>query len=515
MSSEVSVIGAIFAPVTAIAGAGVAVAKAIVGLGKATGDCAKIMAKDRRLEEAIRDKYKESCIKEESPDKRAEYIEKVIESFSESTLISKKRARELIMSVSEDKRVETAFKLLELEAKYKMALENLGTLTELSERLGIESDDIIGMLEAFTSVKDESSEKHLEEKLKELSEAILKRIDENKALIEEKIRERVIEAEAVEVKRTEENLFEAVFGGDIAAVLDNPPKEGELRELIDEKNISEYRIRAYAAITILKGMEGFEKYSEEIVPLYVSIEELSEREDLSLEDYKYLVGIKLESLDAILSRLESEEQYKRKMRFTELLALTNAYRKELGMKEVTLAYEDTDEQLKALEESTKEIEEKYIRTTRAKRLLLDLKLRYTEKRYRHITGADKVIEKDGDVRHLSYYITPDGKNILCISVNEKGILDEKVVGVKIAGLADDASSVLSAQETFCKHSKEILDELFSDDDVKTIIDDPALEYAESVDFTGILPADIIEEIKAKKEGKDKRRLVTGKERTIK
>lgn len=504
MSSEVSVVGTIFSPVTAVVGVGVAIAEAAAGTAKTISETAKLIAADKRIEEAIREKYKETCIKEESPDKRAEYIERVIEAFSESALISKERARSLIMSAPERKRVEVAFKLLDLEARYKMVIENLGKLTDLAERLDIDSVDIIEMLGAFKDDAESLSADKLEERLGALSEAILARIEENKSLIEEKIRERVIEAEAVEFKRTEESLFGAIFRGDIADILDNPPEAGELRDLIDEKSISEYRIRAYAVISVLKGMEGFEKYAEEILALYSSIEELSERDDMSLEDYKYQVGLKQKSLDAILARLEGEEEYKRKMRFTELVAVSNVYRKELGLEEIEVPYENSEEQIRTLEEEKATLEERYIGAAKSKRLLADLKIRYTERLYRHIASADRVVEKDGDVRHISYYITPDGRNILCISVNEKGILHEEVVGVKIDGVSEDPASVLAAQETFCKHSKEIIASLFEGDEVKTIIDEPSLEYAISKDFTGVVPAEIIEQIRENKEGKKKK-----------
>ena len=307
-------------------------------------------------------------------------------------------------------------------------------------------------------------------------------------------------ASFINVDDVKEKMFISVFNNEIANLLNNPTTE-DVKELVNEKNTLDLLIKIYNAGYTMSESPIFDKYSNKVLSLWGSSINLSERKDLSLDDYNYEVNLKLDSLKYIEKEMNKQlqKEYQSRKRFNEIIAINNNYRKLLNLDPSKKVFnnENYAEDIKYLQKENEELLQEYKKKYLAQYITTELKAKYTKANYKYIP-TNSTISTNKHTIIKSYFITPDGKNVLCLNVNDKGNISEEVVGMKVFGLRDDVKSIYEAQKNCCSHTKKILDDLFKKLDV-----DPKVERYEpdinktvfSRDFTNILPDNAINEIK--------------------
>ena len=511
VAESVGVVSAV-AAATVVATAAIGSAAAIVatfelakGIGKSLVESVRIVAEGAALRKDLLKKYKESIHESLDEKNLLELKENIISYFSKiGTLYTEKEARDMLDKIPDLKdQIEKGYELLEIEARHSELKENMKTLDELADKLGIDIDEEI---KDYASLKEGGVE-HVKEKIELLSKKIEEKIEKCQKAFEEELKKLKFEPKYIKVEDVEEKLIASVLDTRLSDMLANP-KDEETIKLATRKKALDKLVEINNTCYTMMNDPIFEKYASRIFDLWNSCINLANDESLNDEDFAYGINVRLEALQSL--RSEMNEDMKKKLdlhvRFNELLNATNNMRALLGLppRDIIFNPKTANDDIALLESEIKELIEQYNKEQLSAHISLELKKKYTRLSYRHIPDADKVEHKGKHTIRKSYYVTPDGKNVLCVNVNENGVISEEVVGVKIYGLEDDKMSILEAQKTFCKDNKKVLSELFSelgDEDPTVINHEPDLKDAVAIDLSDVLPKEEIETIGNNRRGK--------------
>ena len=487
-------------PLLAVGGSVIAVGaligmagSSIAGLGESIGEMAQIVNKERQISRELSNRYRALCQTAElaSCNEQA-HLDRITQSFTDATVINNARARDIISGAKNP--MEAAFTLIDIQATYSMLESNYASLAHACEELNLDCSQIEKEYRNLLDKANSLSVDKLESTVNRINQLIEEKMNSYHDIIEKAIREKKFESNFFQVVQEKPQLFEAMFSHEISEFLNNPPQnDEELLELIGEKRLNEIRLKLYEISMVLKDAQGFEEYSDQIIRLIGSSEKLAQRKNMPLVDFENEINLKLKSLKLITKKLEDIDSYNRQKHFLETLNMLNYYRQLLYLDPVERVFTGENDEIFVLEKELEETKSKYESEALAKHVSAQLKLRYTKLNYRHIP-ADKTVKTSKTTLYKSYFVTPDQKNILCITVNENGQVFERVAGVKIQGLADDKRDILNAQHKFCQDSRRVLSDTFTKD-VKVTLDDPDLKYALAEDFSGIIPQNEINRIR--------------------
>lgn len=494
----VAVVGvaAVATSLFAVGGTLATVGKLAIGIGKGVAEIGSIALEERRVYKEIKDSYRKLCQNNIGVVNKKEHISKIVSVFSDSTVITQERASQLINQSDVSKGLDDAYKLLAIQSTFTNIIDNFATLNDISEKLEIDCTYEISAYRYLLTNANTMSLDSLQKTTDDVNAVIMNKLIALRPQIEKAISERTYEAEFYQVKEVPEDLFEVVFNSEIAELLQNPPDDNEeLKELVRQKLILDSRLRAYETVAVLKDMYGFEDKADSIIRLLGSIEKLSDDESVTEGDYEYEVDLKLMALDEVQNTLKKEEKYQRRYRFMQLLAEANRYRELLNLPPEHVDFDGTVKMLESMEKEYESVKSRYERNMWAKSMSAKMRIKYSKMNYRHISSADTVTTVGNNTLHKSYFVTPDKKNMLCITVNENGKLFERVVGVKVLGLPEDRKGVYDAQVKFCQDSKAALKEIKECGDYKINLDEPDMKYADTEDFSAIIPQSVLNSIR--------------------
>lgn len=460
-----------------------------------TKDLIKIHNDEKEFEKKLTNKIKELSL--DNDNDITTYIDKIKKYVVKSGLINNENFDKNLNRKNKKDQLNVAYDLFDLVSKYNCLKENIYSLNDIASFLNIDINEILSEYELLHDINNTCE---ISKKMDELNDKINNLISQYKNEIEEGLKNKKFVANFINVNDVKEKLFINVFNNEITNLLNNPTTE-DVKELVNEKNTLDLLIKIYNAGNTMSENPIFDKYSNKVLSLWGSSINLSERKDLSLDDYNYEVNLKLDSLKYIEKEMNKQlqKEYQSRKRFNEIIAINNNYRKLLNLDPSKKVFNNENyvEDIKYLQKENEELLQEYKKKYLAQYITTELKAKYAKANYKYIP-TNSTVNTNKHTIIKSYFITPDGKNVLCLNVNDKGNISEEVVGMKVFGLRDDVKSIYEAQKNCCSHTKKILDDLFKKLDV-----DPKVERYEpdinktvfSRDFTNILPDNAINEIK--------------------
>ena len=507
VAAGVAVAGAALA--IGVAGAATAVvavgeAAATIGLGlyqggKSVAQAIKISAEERKLEKQLAEQLKNFTIKSVDKENLQEAKNSVIQTITQNPGLFSVDEVKSIMEKESDlkKQIEIGIKYIELNAKYEVLKENLYSINEAAGEIDV---NLTEEFKEFNSIKGKSLA-NASKAIDELSTKLENVYRACKEQFERELSNKTFKAQFIKIEDPTDKIIINTFKNRIDEML----KEVEIPEvarIINQKKTLQLLVDIYETCFVMAESPVFEKYAEQIQTLWSKAIKLTERTDISDKDYDYQIDLIASSLSKINAQMEkdSEGELKKRERFIKLLEENNKYRTILYLKPVQRPFDINtyDKDIKWLIEDNEKLLDKIRRQHAAKNMIGEFKRKYISYGYRYISQASVVKESKNYTVYKNYFITPDGKNILSMNVNDAGVISVEVYGVKVDGLADDAQSLYDSQVKFAAHMKEIMNNMSEEQKINlklTESHEPDLKntmFFES--FKNVLPAQAINEI---------------------
>ena len=504
----IAVIGAI--PViggAAVVGAAVRGAAAVID---SAIDSTKILIKEKKYEKKLLNQFM-NILNESQDEKQLQMTRNTMFEYLQKSELFDKNVMNSIFDSNKSiiNQIQDGLECLELENKYKIISENLLSLNKNSELYDINIDDIL--LE-YNMIQEEKNLSTISKKMVEINKKIFERNQQIKEVYEKTLKEKKFTPNFISFDDVEEKLLLGIFNKEISQMLEQ--NTDDTLALVSEKKTIDLLISVYEVCSIMANNPLFEDYSNKIISLWSSCILLTENDSISPRDYEYEIDLKIKSLNEIKKSMDGKmkEIYEANRRFNQLLIENNKFRKLLYLNpsKKVFNYDTYIEDSKFMMQETEMLIEEYKRFKLANYISMELKRRYIHENYKFIPTNNDVVTENHFIKK-SYFITPDGQNVLCLNVNEKGHISEEVCGMKIFGLSDDARSIYEAQTTCCTHTKKILDSFFEQINYEGIVTAVEPDINNTIftrNFTGIFPESVIHSVKnarLKRAQKEKRK----------
>lgn len=492
--------------VAAVGIAAIGVAAGAVGYGiikgfQTAGECIQIVKREKEYERNLVATIKK-LTSESNDDKNLEKMVDRTKDFFErsNTFFSASNASKMLdqkRTISE--KVSFCYELLEIESKYSTLEKKMAALDELAEKTGSDINEFLTLFNNICTNDPAIARQQIEELTSQVNEEIDKLYEAH----EEELKNMRFEARFIEVENVEEKTIIAVFNEEIKNLLEAQEGNEKIKELLQEKDALEMLFQVNRAAETILSNKSFADYSEKILTLWGDCLTLSNNRTMTKDDYRYEIDLKLQSLVEIEKLMNRHNnQYGYKKAYGVYADINSELRRLLNLDPIKYKDEDIDEEdLKKITKDNKCLADEYKKKHIANHISLELKKRYAAQNYQFIQ-TNTSTGSTGMIIQKSYFITPDEKNILCVNVNEKGKINQEVVGVKIYGLQDDKQSIFNAQKAFCPLGKKVLKELGVDNEQISTIEPDINATALAKDFSGKIPQWAINKVKQKREKKN-------------
>ena len=273
---------------------GVMIAPAVIDKTKkvvsASKEFIKIHNDEKQFEKKLTNKIKELSLDNDSD--ITIYIDKIKKYVVNSGLINNENFEKSLNGKNKKDQLNTAYELFDLISIYNCLKNNIYSLNDIVSSLNVDINEILNEYELLHDINNICE---ISKKLDELNDKINNLISQYKNEIEEGLKDKKFVANFINVDDVKEKMFISVFNSEIANLLNNPTTE-DVKELVNEKNTLDLLIKIYNAGYTMSESPIFDKYSNKVLSLWGSSINLSERKDLSLDDYNYEVNLKLDSL---------------------------------------------------------------------------------------------------------------------------------------------------------------------------------------------------------------------------
>ena len=397
----------------------------------------------------------------------------------------------------EDKK-ELVNRILSLNSKLIMLEKNNSKLEKMVEKTLFNINDLVYEIQNISKLKIIDIDE-LEKNINELNEKVLSEISATKKFKEENLKYKEFTNHFLNIQEEPDNLLLSIFNNEIAYMLEHPNNTAEEMDLSKRKKLIDLKTKMLVMIQNMHNSPEFRSKADKIIKLYGSTLSLLDRNDLSFEDFNYIIDLKYQNLENILSEMNKKEKelYEVINGINNLVSIDNAYRKELGMDMFDLnSYPINSDTAKVLNTDIANLKKNYQKKVKVKIISKKIKEKYSKFNYEHIP-ADKVITTKFTTMYKSYYLTPDKTHILIVNINEEGNINEMVVGVKTFGLSEDAKSIFEAQTNFCEHSKSVIKQLKKElnaDNMNIDIVKPDINKVYVEDLEGVIPKEFLDRI---------------------
>ena len=284
-----------------------------------TKDLIKIHNDEKQFENKLTNKIKELSLDNDSD--ITIYIDKIKNYVVNSGLINNENFEKSLNGKNKKDQLNMAYDLFDLVSKYNCLKNNIYSLNDIASSLNVDINEILNDYELLHDINNICE---ISKKLDELNNKINNLISQYKNEIEEGLKNKKFVANFINVDDVKEKMFISVFNNEIANLLNNPTTE-DVKELVNEKNTLDLLIKIYNAGNTMSENPIFDEYSNKVLSLWGSSINLSERKDLSLDDYNYEVNLKLDSLKYIEKEMNKQlqKEYQSRKRFNEIIIIEN------------------------------------------------------------------------------------------------------------------------------------------------------------------------------------------------